>query len=227
MRRWVLTTGVIAAVWCAGAAAWGQERSTRQIVFVDMDRVFSEYHKTRRADARLKEQAEEFSEERNELVQSLRDLEASFNAARQEAQDETLSKEAREEKRTEAEEKLVELREKETEIRQFEESRRNQLDEQRRRIRKRIVDEITEVLERYAERRDLFAIIDSSGQSLNQVPVILYALPEADVTDEVLALLNEGQPEAGELEEGSDDEADDGQGASSPGGADGAASRGD
>ena len=39
-----------------------------EIVFVDLDRTFSDFYKTKRADAQLKEQADEFNDERTQLV---------------------------------------------------------------------------------------------------------------------------------------------------------------
>ncbi len=190
---------VMVAIGMSATAGWSQE--LERIAFVDMERVFAEYYKTKRADTRLKQQAEEFNTERKDLIAVLRELEESFNSARQEAQDQTLSEEARDRKRSEAEDNLVKLREKENDIRSFEESRRKQLEEQGKRMRTRIVDEISRVLAKFAQDRDLFSVIDSSGPSMNQVPVFLYTEAKADITDEVLAILNKGRAEDEEVED--------------------------
>ena len=97
---------------------------------------------------------------------------------------------------------LVELRATEQEIKQFEQTRRRQLEEQGRRMRKAIVDDIDEVIERFASDRSLFAVIDSSGPSLNQVPVFLYSDPSSDITVAIVALLNVGQDQEDDWEEG-------------------------
>jgi len=200
MKRWTLAT-LSAVVLIAGApTAPAQVQELDRIVFVDMERVFSEYYKTKRADTRLKEQAETFNEERNDSMQELRDLEAEFNDLRTEANDETLSQEARDRKSNEAEEKLVLLREMQNEIKRFEESGRNQLEKQGHRMRKRIVDVIDGEIEKYAKGRDLFSVIDSSGSSLNQVPVFLYTEAQADITDELLDLLNRGRSDDEDIE---------------------------
>lgn len=176
----------------AAAAAWGAES---RIVFVNLDRVFNEFYKTEQADAQLKEQAEEMTKERQAMLETLRRLQDEFNAAREEAQNTALSDSARSAKRDEAEEKLVEIREQEARIRRWDESRRKQLDEQSRRMRKRIVEEITDTITRFAKTEGCTAIVDSSGQSLNGVEVILYADPQADVTEKILELLNQGKEE--------------------------------
>jgi len=172
-----------------------QGETSLDIAFLDMEQVFSEYVKTQKADARLKEQAEEFNSDRNAKLEVLRELEENFNAIRDEAQDQTLSKEARDRKRGEAEEMLNDLRENEKEIRKFEEIKRKELEEQGRRMRKRIVDEINVVVEKFAKERNLHAVVDSSGPSLNRIPVFMYADEKFDVTDEIVAQLNRDETE--------------------------------
>ena len=170
-----------------------QTHGVEGFAFVDMDRVFSEFYKTKRADARLKEQAAQLKEERDVGVEKLRGLEGEFNTARQEAQDQTLSEEARDRKRGEAEDKLIELRETENELRAMEESRRKKIEEQGQRMRKRIVDEIGDVVEQIAVENDYFSVIDASGASLNNVPVFIYHKSDADITDQVIRLLNQNE----------------------------------
>ena len=185
-----------------GIQARGQDDLSSQIAFVNMEQVFEQYYKTQRADRRLKDQALEFNTERSELIEKIEKMEADFNALREEASDETLSKDGQDLKRSEAEEVLVELRATEQEIKQFEQTRRRQLEEQGRRMRKAIVDDIDEVIEKLASDRSLFAVIDSSGPSLNQVPVFLYSDPSSDITSAIVALLNVGKDQEDDWEEG-------------------------
>lgn len=186
--------------WWTVAAAIGLLAATpahaqQKIVFIDLDRAFSEFYKTRMADTQLKEQADEFNEERQKLVEEFQKLQEAFNEARDEAQSSALSDEALAEKRDAAEEKLVELREFESRIRRFDESRRKQLDDQGRRMRKRIVDEIKLAVQNYARAQAFDAVVDSSGQTLNGVEVLLYLDAKVDITDDVLDILNKGAPE--------------------------------
>jgi Skp family chaperone for outer membrane proteins len=185
----------------AGIQARGQDDLNSRIAFVNMEQVFEQYYKTQRADRRLKDQALEFNTERSELIEKIEKMEADFNALREEAGDETLSKDGQDRKRSEAEAVLVELRATEQEIKQFEQTRRRQLEEQGRRMRKAIVDDIDEVIKRVASERSLFAVIDSSGPSLNQVPVFLYSDPSSDITAAIVALLNVGQDQEDDWEE--------------------------
>lgn len=181
----ILAIGILMSLALPG---FGQEGS---VAVIDLDRTFNEYYKTKLADAELKEQAEEFNRERKSLVEEYDALEVSFNAAREEAQNRALSDEVRDARRNEAEEKLLELREYEDKIRRFDQSRKKELDEQSKRMRGRLVKEISDKLETYAVSRGYSLVIDYSGQSLNGVPVVMYSDGKMDITDDVVTLINE------------------------------------
>lgn len=183
------------AGWLLAAALGvaGTARAEDRIVFVDMDKVFNEFYKTKLADAQLKDQAEEFKGERTKMVDEFQKLQDDFKAARDEAQNTALSEEARNKKRNAAEELLVELREREGKIRRFEESRRRQLDEQMKRVRDKLVVEIKETISTYVKSQGYTAALDSSGENLNGVSAVLYFDPKTDITTAIVDLLNTGK----------------------------------
>ena len=165
----------------------------QNIVFIDLDRAFTDFYKTKLADAQLKEQADEFNDERRQLVDGFEKLQEDFNTLREESQNPALSEEARTESRNKAEDMLIELRDYESRIRRFDESRRKQLDDQSRRMRKRIVDEILQALQNHARVEGYDAVIDTSAQSLNGVETVLYVDAKLDITDDILNVLNKGR----------------------------------
>jgi outer membrane protein len=187
----VVTTFVLFLGW-GGRSVSAVEQS---IVFVNLDRAFNEFYKTKLADTQLKQQADEFNAERKKLVIDYEKIQKDFNAIRDVAQNTALSDEIRTEKRNAAEEKLVELRDYESRIRRFDDSRRKQLDDQSRRMRKRIVEEVQQIVKDYAKTQGYQAVVDSSGQSLNGVEMILYTDTKIDITDMILDLLNKGKRE--------------------------------
>jgi len=138
----------------------------------------------------LKKQAEEFNTERKKLTTDLEKFQEEFNVLREESQDVALSEDARAQKRNAAEEKLVELRDMETRIRRFDEARQKQLDDQSRRMRKRIVEEIRATIQTYARTQGYRAVLDSSAMSLNGVETLLYTDVKGDITDAVIEMLN-------------------------------------
>lgn len=184
---WVVM--VTMCVFAVGAALGADVK----IAVVNLDRAFSEYYKTKLADAQLKQQADEFNEERKKLIDEYDKLQQEFNKLRDEAQNIALSETVRSAKRDEAEDKLIELRDYESRIRRFDETRRKQLDDQSRRMRKRLVDEILQTVNNYAKVQGFQLVMDSSAQSLNGVEAVLYVDPKLDITDDVLTELNKGK----------------------------------
>jgi outer membrane protein len=183
----------VAAGWAIAAAAPAQDRETR-VVFVHLDRAFNEYYKTKMADAQLKAQAAEFNQERKALVDRLQQAQAEFNALREEAQNPALTDEVRAQKRALGEEKLVAIRESESAVKRFDELRTKQLDDQSRRMRRSIVDDIRETVRSYARLQGLDGVIDSSGQSFNGVETVLFVERRSDITDTIIGILNKGMP---------------------------------
>ncbi|HNR94491.1 MAG TPA: OmpH family outer membrane protein [Kiritimatiellia bacterium] len=191
-----LIPALAAAVMMAAPAL----RAADQMVFVNLNRVFEEYHKTEMANKQLKAQADEFSAERSGKIKEFEELQAAFDAARDDSQNPALSAEARDAKRDEAEEKLIEIRRKEKEIRKYEETRKKQLMDTERRVRNRIVGEIRDAIKAYAIEQAYSAVIDSSGQSLNAVESIVYHDPRLEITDQILEILNKGAEQAAPIE---------------------------
>ncbi len=163
------------------------------IALVDMETLFSKYYKTQLADAQLKDQADDFNTERKDLVAKYEQMQEDFNDLRAEAQNSALSEEVRLEKRDLAEEKLISLKEQEAKIQRMETTRRRQLEEQQMRMRKKIIEEIREEITAYAQERNIPCILDSSGQTMNGVELVLFSDGKFDITDDILAILNKGQ----------------------------------
>ncbi len=185
----ILSTAIILAA-CAMLPVTTRAQATGRTVFLDLERVFSSFNKTQAADAQLKRQAEEFNEERRKMIAELQAMDEEHTTLREEALNEALSPQVRQARETDAEEKLAELRAKEDQIRRFDELRTKQLEDQGRRMRRNIVEEVRTRITEYSRDQGYVAVIDASGQSLNGVPNVLYFDPRHDITDEVIDLLN-------------------------------------
>lgn len=186
IRRLIVSAVCILVLFsfCQGSLA------DERVVFVDMERLFSEFDKTKMADNQLKKQAQEFAEERQKMIDEATDLRDEVNELRAQASDEALSEEAREDTKKQAEDKLVDFRKKEEEIKQFNKLRAKQLEDQGKRMRENIVEEITSTVVRYARNNGYIAVVDSSAQSMNSISTVLYVDSRYDVTDAIIALLN-------------------------------------
>lgn len=187
-NKWMVAA--LAALAISAGSAFAVEQ---RVVFVNMEKIFSEYYKTKLADAQLKTQADSFKSERKKLVDDFQEKQDKFNKLRDEAQNQALSEDARNKKRNEAEELLVDIRDNESKIRRYDDAKQKELDEQSRRMRKDIVSEIRDQLTVYARSQGYSAVFDSSGDSMNLVPLTLYNDPTADVTEAIIGLVNKGK----------------------------------
>lgn len=189
-------TGLVvaaAAAWLGFAPPSQAQTEKDRIVFVDMNKVFDEFYKTKLAEGQLKDQESEYKDELKKMVDKFKELQETFKQAREESEDRVLSEDARNARRAEAEEKLVELREMESKIRRFEESKRRQIADTMKRVRDKLVVEIKETLAGYAKSQGFMAVLEASGDNLNGVPNILYYDPNRDITTALIELLNTGK----------------------------------
>lgn len=192
INRWMAVAG-IAMLCSAPAPVRAQLAEKDRVAFVDMNKVFDEFYKTKLAEGQLKEQETEYKAEMKKMVDEFKELQNAFKAAREESEDRVLSEEARNSRRATAEEKLVELREMEGKIRRFEETRRRQIADQMKRVRDKLVVEIKETLAGYAKNQEFLAVIEVSGDNLNGVPNVLYYNPARDITAPLIEMLNSGK----------------------------------
>ena len=188
----------MAGLWAAALiGCWslaGVQAAETRIVFVNMDRLFGEFYKTKLADTQLKEQANQVMEERKKMMTDFEKLQQDFNKLRDDAQNTALNEDVRTQRRNAAEEKLVEVRDYESKIRRFDDTRSKQMKDQQQRMRKRIVDEIRDTIQAYARNQMYSAVMDTSGLTANGVEEVLYVEPRVDITNEIIDVLNRSRP---------------------------------
>ena len=166
------------------APAWGQSR----IGTVDLRKVFDNYWKTKQAAAALKDRAADIEKEHQTLLG--------------EANNQTLSLEEREKRKKSAEDKFKQIKDSEDAITQYERQARSTLDEQKKRMRDSILEEIRTTVNGKAKSSGYALIIDTGAESGNGnpasgtpgTPVFLYVNNENDITEAVLSQLNAGAP---------------------------------
>ncbi|AKJ64428.1 OmpH family outer membrane protein [Kiritimatiella glycovorans] len=196
-------TGFLAAI--LGLVAAHSVFAAEEIVFIDLAKVFNDYYKTKLADTQLKAQIGEVKDQAQGMVDTFERLQNEFEKLREEAKDETLSEEVRDAKRAEAEEKLVELQEQRSRINEFEQRHNKQFQNQKQRMRQRILAEVNEAIRDRAELKGYRAVLNfnriGSGGGFGTV---MYHDDDAEITADVLSILNKSRPE--DEEDENDDE---------------------
>ncbi len=172
------------------APAWGQGR----IATVDLRKVFDNYWKTKQADVALKDRAADIEKEHKSMLDDWKKAKEDYQTLLTEANNQTLSLEERDKRKKSAEDKFKQIKESEDAITQYERQARTTLDEQKKRMRDSILEEIRTTVNGKAKAAGYALVFDTVAESANNTPVILYSNNENDITEAVLSQLNAGAP---------------------------------
>jgi outer membrane protein len=171
-------------------SAWGQSR----IATIDLRKLFDNYWKTKQADAALKDRAADIEKEHKTMLDEWKKAKDEYQSLLGEANNQTLSLEERERRKKSAEDKFKQIKDSEDAITQYERSAKTTLDEQKKRMRDSILDEIRTTITGKAKAGGYMLVFDTAAETINNTPVVMYSNNENDLTEAVLSQLNAGAP---------------------------------
>jgi outer membrane protein len=169
-------------------------QTSSKICVIDLQKVFTEYYKTKEADGRLKEILGNFQKDYQEMLSDYQKSVDEATKLRDDVNNSTLSKEMRDEKGKALQIKVQDVKNMERKLQEFDVTRRKQLEDQSSRMRKNIVDEITKVINDMGAKESYNLIFDRSGVTLNGTATVLYANGLRDITDDVIKVMNASKP---------------------------------
>jgi len=178
----------LASVLVLPVAAHAQ--GTLKIGTVDMNRAFREYNKTKDAEAKINDAKNQAKKEYDDRADAYKKALDEINNLNKQLDTPALSSDAKTQKAKERDDKIANIKNMEREINEFRQTRERQLQEQALRMREGIVKEITDVVMDKVKANRLDLVFDKSGNSLNGVPLIMYAPDNVDFTNDVIAVLN-------------------------------------
>ena len=161
---------------------------------IDLRKVFDNYWKKKQAEASLKERQTDMEKEDRNMVDDYKKIKDDYQSLLASANDQAVSTEEREKRKTAAEEKLRRMKEMEESIAQYERTARTTIMEQSDRMRANILKEITNVVSAKAKVAGFSLVIDTASETANRTPVVLFSNNENDITDSVLQQLNATAP---------------------------------
>lgn len=165
-----------------------------RIVTIDLNRVFNEYYKTPVASAKLKDTAEQYNKQHDELMGNYRKLVDELNKLREDQDKPEYTAEVRDAKKKAVNDKLTETQASQREIEEFRTSHRQMLDQQTQRMRQGILKEIRDIIQKESRDAGYSLVFDKSGNTANGEPSIIFAQEALDVTDDILKILNKNKP---------------------------------
>lgn len=160
--------------------------------FVNLRELFEGFYKTELAQDQINQQIEEVSFERELRLEDISQIREEIEVLRSESRDEKFSEEARKNKRLQLEDRLIEMQEVKNELRDFESLRKQQIDEQNKRMQKGLLDEIQAEIINYGNENGYDVIIDRSARSSLGTEIVLFVGLRSDVTAFILERLNKG-----------------------------------
>lgn len=185
MKKWATLSVLLCLFSCLTLSAQQQK-----IAVVDMQQVFSGYDKTKAIELQLNQQMELYKEYAGKLVQEYQTLRKEFETLREGALNVSLSNAERENRKMRAMEKGEEMKRKEAELKEYNQSRQKQLKERYDKLRNDVIAEIRQVVMNKCILNGWTLVLDKSGASLNDMPLVIYSSPAIDLTKEVLGELN-------------------------------------
>jgi outer membrane protein len=184
MKKLILVA-VLSAFALPAAFAQGLKIGT-----VDMNRAFKEYNKTKDAEKKINDAKDAAKKEYDDRADSYKKALDEINKLNQQLEAPALSPDAKTQKAKDRDEKIASIKNMEREINEFRQTREKQLQEQAVRMRDGIVKEITDVVMTKVKTASMDLVLDTSGVSLNGVPTVMFANPQMDFTNEIVAQLN-------------------------------------
>lgn len=162
------------------------------IAVIDMEKVFTEYYKTKIEDAKMKKQTDVFRQYLGSLNDAREKIQVAYIELRDASQNIAISDAERESKGIEAQDKYRELQAKDVEIQQYNNQKRRFMVEEYEKIRTGLVEEIKNVIKSKAKREGYNLVLDYSGNTQNNMPSVVYYSSSMDITAQIIKEINLG-----------------------------------
>lgn len=189
--RTLLKRLIPALVLLIGTSAYADYR----IATVDLGRVFTNYWKTKQAQVALDEKASDFDKTEKEKVTTFTKAKEDYQKLLDSMNDPAVSTQEREKRKKAADDMLKDLKDQDQSLAEFDRYKQTTLREQLQRTRDNIVADIRVAVTAKAKADGYTLVIDTAAQTINQTPVILYAVPnDSDITDAIIKQINMGAP---------------------------------
>jgi len=193
----ILTALAVASALVLATGASAQLTPSR-IVTVDLNKAFNDFYKTPIASAKLKETADGFNKEHEQMMADYRKQVEELNKLREEQDKPELAPEVREQKKKAVQEKLADTQKLQRDIEDYRRTHAKMLEDQTQRMRQTILKEIIEIITKESRDRGYNLVLDKSGNTLNGVPGVVYALESVDITEDIMKILNKDKPKVAE-----------------------------
>ena len=174
----------------------GTASAELKIGTVDMKKVFEGFWRTKEAETKMSETRAMLKRDIDERMEKRKELQDSIEKLNDDIKKPELSKDRATAKMKERDDKIGEWQTMMRELQQYQAEKEKQLADQTLRIRNGIVEEILKVVNERTQSENFDLVLDTSGNSINNVPVIIFAKASYDFTKEIVEKLNANRPKS-------------------------------
>jgi outer membrane protein len=193
MLKSILSLTILATAFLAVAPS---ANAQMKIGTLDMNAIFTQYYKTKDAEAKLNEARAAAKKELDDRLETLKKSMDDINKINADIEKPELSNDAKGKMTKSRDEKVNDARNLDREITEFRGTRERQLQEQFVRMRKDIIDEIMKVVNDKVKNTGFDIVFDKSGMSMGQIPVLVYSRGDLDFSKEIVDTLNKNAPKS-------------------------------
>lgn len=176
MRKIIIVTVLMMAV-----SVFAKDKGEGPIAVLNMATLVQAYPGTESSEAVLRGQVKEFEAEKEDMMKKLEEKQVALQAMAKQSDDPALSDAAIAKKRVELEKEMVHFRQYRQDIMERLKLRQQQIGDEKRRLQKRIFDELAAVVEKHSKKKGYSLVIDTSA--------LIYRNEGIDITDDILKLL--------------------------------------
>src|SRR5436190_2991358 len=170
------------------------QAETNKIGIIDMQRVWDKYWKTKQAQSQVDDQTADFEKRKKTMLEDYQKANRDYKKLIESAQDQAVSGDERDRRKSAAEKKLLEIKEIEQDANLFQRTTDEQLKMQARRMTENILRDIRDLVDAKAKAGGYTLVIDIAAKSAVGTPIVLYNNGQNDMTQEALSQLNSTAP---------------------------------
>ena len=163
---------------------------------VDMKKIFESYWKTKDAETTMSATRATLKRDLDERMEKRKELQDSIEKLNEEIKKPELAQATAQKKAKERDDKIGEWQIMTRDLTQYQQEKEKQLADQTLRIRNNIVEEILKVVKEKTDSENYDLVFDTSGNSINNVPVVISAKAIYDFTKEIVEKLNATRPKS-------------------------------
>lgn len=175
-----------------------------KVATVDMQALFQEFHETKAMKKKFEGEQVAVLKDRDERVARLNEVKAEVDVLQKQLGDPSVADAKKQSIFNERQVKQQTFDGLQKELEEFVQRKSRALNEQVQIRMKAVLEEIRAKVQKHAEAEGYDYVLDKTGTSTTQVPILLYTKDATDITDVLLKTINEGAPAAAEEEKPKD-----------------------